>query len=142
LFIEFNNEIDAESARDNSNYTIMVNGKKAKIKNIDVGEKRIIVTLENEKKVPDKHQDVKSDNNRYSVSVQNIKDINGRVLNERKFIEFYQYRELFVQEYINSSQINDSCRILDKPLFQNCISRNLTDKKYWMNTPINYNTDK
>ena len=142
LFLEFNNIIDAESARDKSCYKIIINGKEAKIKNIDVGDKKIMVTLENEKIVPHKPEDVKSEADKYSVYVQNIKDINGRVLNERKFIEFYQYRELFVQEFNKTSQINDSCYIQDKPLFQNCISRNLSNKKYWMNTPINLKTEK
>lgn len=141
LFIEFNNRIDAESALNKSSYKVIINGKEAKIRNIDVGDKRIILTLENEMSEPKKPKDVKSEADRYTVYVQNIKDINGRVLNERKYIEFYQYRELFVQEYNKSSQIADSCYIKDKPLFQNCIFRNSGNKKYWMNTPINFKTE-
>jgi hypothetical protein len=134
MIFEFNNEIDPESASKIENYTIMVGDKKAKIKNIGVGGKKLIITLEN-----DNYQEFRD---KCSVNILNIKDINGNILNKRRYLEFYQYRELFVQEYNESISFEDSCFLQQLLLEQNCISKHSGNKKYWMNTPENIGAKK
>ena len=112
----------------------MVGDKKAKIKNIGVGGKKLIITLEN-----DNYQEFRD---KCSVNMLNIKDINGNILNKRKYLEFYQYRELFVQEYNESISFENSCFLQQLPLEQNCISKHSGNKKYWMNTPENIGAKK
>jgi hypothetical protein len=129
LIFEFNNKVDPESAARKENYEIKVGKKVVKITNIDVEPSKVIITL-------------RDDNFRESrdlclVNVQNIKDINGNILNKRKDLELYQYRELFVQEYNKSLPFTDSCYLQYLPLEQNCISKYTGKDKYWMNTPEN-----
>ncbi|MCD6544763.1 MAG: hypothetical protein J7K34_09665, partial [Flavobacteriaceae bacterium] len=62
-------------------------------------------------------------------------------LNQKKIIDYYQYRELFVQEYNQKLQFKDSCYIGNKPLFSNCISKFNGNNKYWMNTPVGIKHD-
>jgi hypothetical protein len=71
------------------------------------------------------------------VNIKNLKDIHGNILNKRKTIELYQYRELFVQEYNKTLPFIDSCYMQYLPLEQNCISKFSGANNYWMNTPEN-----
>jgi hypothetical protein len=135
IYFEFNNKVESKSAQNKSNYKIALDGKDAKITNIDVKDKMVIVTVENE--IRNEQKIIK-----YTVQAQNIKDETGRILNERKYLEFYQYRELFVQEVNKSFEAEDSCFMKDKPLIENCISNNRGKNRYWMNTPINLKTEK
>ena len=131
LIIEFNNLIDAKSAVKKEDYEIFYEDRKAKILNIDIVDRKAIIRVKEEK--------IQSP--RITCSVRNIKDINGKILNRKNIIEFYQYRELFIQEYNKPMNFKDSCYLQNVPLLQNCISRYAGDKKYWMNTPVNANIE-
>ena len=73
---------------------------------------------------------------KFDINIKGIRDINGRILNVKKNLEFYQYRELFVQEFNKPITFNESYYLQNVPLINNQISRYLGDQKYWMNTPI------
>lgn len=135
LFIEFNNKIDPKTANDSSCYEIFIDGNPARISKIDVGETKVMLNLESVAGVG--KNDKEGISKSRVVFVKNIRDINGRMLDERKFIEYYQFRELFIQEYNNSFPYSDSCFIVDKPLIENCVEGLPYGKKYWMNSPVN-----
>lgn len=128
FIVEFNHMPDLESAINKESYEILFEGKKAKILQVLVRENKAIINIRPETAVTSKVP-------RFEIAVQNIKDINGRILNQKKNLEFYQYRELFVQEYNKPFSISESCFLENVPLIQNCISKYSGDQKYWMNTP-------
>jgi hypothetical protein len=129
IVIEFNNTIDLLTALNKDNYEILVENKKTKILNIEVEGRELIIKIKTEK-------------TEIRIAIRNIKDMNGNVLNKRKLLELYQYRELFVQEYNKSLPFIDSCYIRYMPLEQNCISKYAGNYNYWMNTPENIKVDK
>ena len=129
VILEFNNRIDPESAGKRENYEIKVGKKPAKITNIEVVGKKLFIRL--------KTIDFRVSEDSTFVTIKNIKDINGNILDKHKIIELYQYRELFVQEYNKSLAFEDSCNMKYLPLEQNCISKYIGLDKYWMNTPEN-----
>jgi hypothetical protein len=126
LVLVFNNKIDASSANNKSNYDISIGNKKARIKNIDVKGKRLIIQV---KELVSKDQ--------CRIFVSGVKDVNGNEINRRKIAELNQFRELFVQEYNQSPHFRDSCFMKYMPLDNNCISKTISGEKYWMNTPEN-----
>jgi hypothetical protein len=134
LIFDFNNKIDPESAARKENYKIMVGKKVAKITDTMVKDKKLIITIKD-----DNFQDLRDSS---WVNIKNLKDINGNILNRRKILEFYQYRELFVQEYNKSLAFTDSCYLKYLPLEQNCISKYSGKEIYWMNTPENIKIKK
>lgn len=69
------------------------------------------------------------------ISMFHIKDIHGKHLNQPRELEFYQYRELFVQDYQDSIAFQDDCFIKSLPLEKNCVSISQGAERYWMNTP-------
>jgi hypothetical protein len=132
LSFEFNHKIDPESALRKDNYSIMNGNQRIKIKRIEVKDRMLIIYLNDTKRIKGPYQ----------VFMQNIKDIDGRVLNVKKTIEYYQYRELFVQEYNHVINSGDNCSMQNIPLKENCISKYTGDQNYWMNTPENINIEK
>ncbi|TAL61835.1 MAG: hypothetical protein EPN88_14280 [Bacteroidetes bacterium] len=131
VILEFNNKIDPESALKGKNFEIKGGKKEAKITKIEVDGKKLYIRL--------KIDDFKGSKDSTFVNIKNIKDINGNILNKRKVLELYQYRELFVQEYNKSLPFKDSCYLQYLPLEQNCISKHNGNYNYWMNTPENIN---
>lgn len=133
LFIEFNHRILTSDAGDTSCYRLYLEGRRAKIRNIDVGDTKVKLTLEPVIGKNERDQGLTD----FRVFVLNIRDVNGRMLNERKYIQYHQFRELFVQEYNNPVQKSDSCYLINRPLIRNCISGIPQGSRYWMNTPVN-----
>jgi hypothetical protein len=129
VIIYFNNNIDPVSASKRENYEIMVGKKAIKYSNIQVAGKKLFIRL--------KEEDIKDTRDSIRVTIRNIKDIDGNILDKQKSIELTQYRELFVQEYNKSLSFKDSCYLQYSPLEQNCISKYPGTFNYWMNTPEN-----
>jgi len=129
LIVDFNNNIDPKSAIKKANYEIKIGKNSAKIRSIDAGDRRVFIRLDEDIK--------KGVKDSTYVYVKNVKDINGNILNRHKYIELYQYRELFVQEYNRTLPFINSCYIRYSPLEQNCISKYSGVNAYWMNTPEN-----
>lgn len=129
LVFEFSKNVDKASASRKDNYEIVIKDKPVQIQTIQVSGKKVLLKLkeENNQRLKDKTV----------IHVRKIKDIEGSLLDKPKFIQLYQYRELFVQEYNKSLPFKDSCNMQYLPLEQNCISRYYGKDKYWMNTPAN-----
>jgi hypothetical protein len=127
IILVFNNRIDPASGTQKGNFDISIGDKLARIKSLEVKGKRLIITL--------RENNLHSGDEKFSVVLRNVKDINGAVVNRRKTVELNQFRELFVQDYNQPLQFRDSCYIKYIPLESNCISKTLTTDRYWMNTP-------
>jgi hypothetical protein len=127
--LHFNNKIDPSSASKKNNYEIIVGKKPVKISSLQVNGKYLYIRL--------KDEDLKDSRDSIKVIVRDISDINGNIIDKRKSIDLYQYRELFVQEYNKSLPLKDSCYMQYLPLEQNCISKYSGNANYWMNTPEN-----
>ena len=65
-----------------------------------------------------------------------IRDVNGRILNQKKVIQYYQYRELFVQGFNKELNFNNKCYLKNKPLERNCVSIPSEGENYIMNSPF------
>ena len=133
LIVEFNHFPNVESASNKDFYEIQIDGKIAIILSVKVVGKNAIIKI----------NPVSRDSRikpRIEVAISKVKDKDGKILNKRVYSEFYQYRELFVQEYNKPIQFKESCFLQNVPLIQNCISKYTGDQKYWMNTPINTDT--
>jgi hypothetical protein len=129
VVLNFNNKIDRVSASKKENYKIAIGKKDVKIISIQVIDKTLYLRFKDEY--------LNGRKPRCTVAIQDVKDVNGNIINKLKSIELYQYRELFVQDYNKSLPYQDSCFIRYKPLEQNCISKYSGNFNYWMNTPEN-----
>jgi hypothetical protein len=126
--IEFNNKIDPLTATlsANDDFEVRIGTMEAEIRKVYVKENRLTLVLRDE---------YFAENDSVRVHIKNMKDINGNVLGEQKSIELYQFRELFVQGYNETSQQQDTCYLRYLPLEQSCISKFPGKNKYWMNSP-------
>jgi hypothetical protein len=136
LTFEFNHTVDKESGSKRENYNISYKNKyksyPVRISNLEVKNNTVIIKLK-DSSITDRH---------YVVNIKNLKDIDGHYLNKRKTIEYYQYREQFVQKYTKPEAFQDSCIIKNIPLKENSISKGNGDKEYWMNTPENIQMER
>lgn len=128
MLFKFNRPLDPESARNKQNFQIVNIENPPRIEEIEVVGERLTITLQRINNL-----DILK---KLRINMFNIKDIGGDNLNQRRYLEFYQYRELFVQEFNKPITFLDSCYIEQLPLEHNCISKNAGSNKYWMNTPI------
>jgi len=129
IFLEFNHIPDVTSTSNKDCYEVFSDSRRAKIIRVTVtGNKAMIKikTMEGNSDAPPKIE----------IAVKDIRDINGRTLNVKNNLEFYQYRELFVQEFNKPLSFKESYFLKNVPLLNNGISIYLGDQKYWMNTPI------
>lgn len=129
VVLNFNNKIDRFSASRKENYKIKIGKKEVKITSIQVNDKTLYLRFKNEY--------LNGRKPRCTVVIQDVKDVNGNIINKLKSVELYQYRELFVQDYNKTLPYQDSCFIKYSPLEQNCISKYSGNFNYWMNTPEN-----
>jgi len=134
LVVEFNNPVDPVTATREKNYDIVFGKNKVKINNIQAGNNSVFIRM--------KQEDLKYMNDSCRIAIINVKDINGNILDKRKTIDMYQYRELFVQEYNKSLPLKDSCYMEYKPIEENCRSSYSGNEKYWMNTPVSEKFNK
>ncbi len=127
LIVDFNKNIDPASAIKKENYRIRVAKKDIKINSVQaVGSTLFIRT---------KDKIITNERDSCWFNIENVKDSEGNLINHRKSLELYQYRELFVQEYNKPITFKDSCYIKYLPLDKNCKSSYSGNEKYWMNTP-------
>lgn len=125
----FNKKIDPVSGRRMEDYDLTIGKRKAKITRIKVDGPNLYLTVRddkfNRKELDSCH-----------LSTNNLKDINGNILNKRRGLEFRQFRELFVQEYNKPLEFQNNCFIQPIPLERNCISISDNSGRFWMNTPL------
>ena len=125
----FNRDIDPLSGSRIGNYALTIGKRKAKITKVEVNGPKLYITVRDDKF---KYKELDS----CSLNIQNLKDINGKILNKRRDLEFRQFRELFVQEYNKPLEVQNNCFIQSMPLEQNCISISNSSGRFWMNTPL------
>jgi hypothetical protein len=129
IILEFNHIPDKTSASIKDCYEIFSDSTRAKINQITVMGNHVKIKIKpvesNSVTIP-----------HIEITVKDIRDINGRILNIKKNLEFYQYRELFVQEYNKPLSFKESNYLQNVPLLNNIISKYVGDQKYWMNTPV------
>ena len=127
LIVDFNKNIDPKSVVNKGNYKIKVAKKDIKISSVQAVGSTLYVRT----------KDKIIANNRDSCwfNIENVKDIDGNLLNQQKTMELFQFRELFVQEYNKPLSLKDSCFMKYMPLDKNCKSSYSGNEKYWMNTP-------
>jgi hypothetical protein len=125
----FNRKIDPVSGGRMENYNLSLGKRKAKINRIKIEGDTLYLTLRDDKF---------SSKEIYSceLKIKNLKDINGKILNKRRDLEFRQFRELFVQEYNKPLEFQNNCFMQSAPLEQNCISISDNSGRFWMNTPL------
>lgn len=128
--LQFNHAPDAASAGDEENYQVQLNGQKVSVLGIKVFGRKVILDLKDKGTIKP----------RLAIDLRNIKDIKGKVLDQKRRLEFYQYRELFVQEFNRPLAFTESCLMQNQPLKENCISKYAGAQKYWMNTPFEPDT--
>jgi hypothetical protein len=125
----FNRKIDPVSGSRVENYDMTIGKRKGKITSVKVGGDTLFLTLRDDNFKP---QEIDS----FNIFINNLKDINGNILNKRRDLEFRQFRELFVQEYNKPLEFQNNCFIQALPLEQNCISNSDISGRFWMNTPL------
>jgi hypothetical protein len=124
-----NRKIDPVSGSRMGNYEMTIGNRKAKITRIKVDGPNLYITVRDDKFM-------RKELDSCHLSINNLKDINGNILNKRKDHEFRQFRELFVQEYNKPLEFQNNCFIQSMPLDQNCISISDNSGRFWMNTPL------
>jgi len=124
----FNKELDAKTAREKQNFQLLLRDRPVKIADLIVDENIVMIR-------PRKVISLK-ERSEITIRMNNIQDKQGKHLNQRNSIEYYQYRELFVQDYNRDILIEGSCFLEQAPLEENCISTSKTELQYWMNTPL------
>ena len=134
MILKFNNFPDPVSASRKTNFELTSGNKEVKINHIQVVGNTIYLRL--------KDDNIKGLTDSLKVLVQNVKDRNGNIMDKRKSLELYQFRELFVQEYNKHLPLTDSCYMEYLPLEKNCISKYSGSHNYWMNTPENIKNNK
>jgi hypothetical protein len=127
LALTFNNKVDPVTASNKENFTIIVDGKEIKINAIQVAGENIFIRFKNEV--------LKDLIDSCEVYTGVLKDINGNILDQRKSLETYQYRELFVQEYNKPVIHQDSSTLQHSAPVKDTIPALGRKEKYWMNTP-------
>jgi hypothetical protein len=127
LIVDFNNTIDPRSVGNKENYRIRVAKKDIKISAVQVTGKTLFIRT--------KDKIVANKNDSCWFNIENVKDIEGNLINHQKSIELFQFRELFVQEYNKPITFRDTCYMKYLPLEINCKSLYEGNEKYWMNTP-------
>ena len=125
----FNRKIDPVSGRKIENYDMTIGKRKAKITRIKVDGPNVYITVRDDKFTREEQFSVR-------LSIKNLEDINGNIINKRRELELRQFRELFVQEYNKPLEFQNNCFIEYLPLQQNCISNSTDSKRFWMNTPL------
>lgn len=128
LTIEFNKAPDPLSSDRKRNYSILIDGEEVAIKEIETKGRSVKVTL---RKVINNPLTKNA-----TLQLENITDVGGNLINERKKVQIYQFREMFVQSYNKPIQFTDNNYIKALPLEQNAISKPKTPQNFWMNTPV------
>ncbi len=129
LVVELNHKVDPVSAARKINYDIRIRNKPKSIKSIHATGNKLLIKL--------RDKNVNKMAQKCTVSISDIRDTDGNILDHRKTLEMYQYRELFVEEYDKPVVFTDSCYMKYLPLEKNCIAKFPGRDKYWMNTPEN-----
>ncbi|WP_281990041.1 carboxypeptidase-like regulatory domain-containing protein [Aquimarina aggregata] len=75
------------------------------------------------------------------LTIKNIKDIDGNLLDKIPSVKVNQYREIFVQEVFPGKKVDKRLKVMNKyaPLLESEINQLEEKEKYWVNTPLKRN---
>jgi hypothetical protein len=141
--VKLNNEPEETSVANKDNYSIKFDHQNLEIRYIDISQLRndnlVYVYLADRTFLSGaKSTEISS---KLNIQFGDIKDKNGRRLNNVTFETVSQFRELFSQKRNTSVSIPSDLIFMsrDKPISQNEISPNAVKGNYWMNTPLKAN---
>lgn len=126
LSIKTNAIIDAKNATNKSLYNIYNKKDKIEIKNVKIVGNEIRVFFKHPYQL----------NLELKIDIRNIKDNKGRIINQKKLLHYYQFRELFVQQFNKKVSFTNKCYMQNVPLHKNCISKSAETKDFLMNSPF------
>ena len=146
----FNKPVDSVSAMKQRNYNIRFKQEKFKIRKIEVfrdsvklfGDSSFTRALNNSRGETStlirkgQGQEVER---LFEVEIQNVRDINGNLVNEPDIQEYQQFREFFVQRVKPDSRAPLDDLFMNKrtPIFGDQPMVKPKDyREYWMNTPL------
>jgi len=136
LFVTFNNPYSPDEVSKLSNYKVKIDNKKVDVKEVIflLNKHKISLVLDD---VSDFSKITNGDSNRLMIDIKNLTDTEGRILGERTYLNYMQYREIFVQQ-VHTSWKEKPNSVIDKflPLKDNNISKSTETLEYWMNTPL------
>ncbi len=147
FIVTFNTEPEVKSANTLRNYKFKFKGDKLKLLRSDLNKKRIALYPDMErveleemfKEIEKNRKDGIVKGNLLVAKIENIKDMEGNVLNEWIFKDYQQFREYFVQR-INqkANPIPDGLLMKkNRPIFEDQpIIKPDNFEEYWMNTPL------
>ena len=143
----FNREPQSKDVKQYDNYSIIYKGYKIKFGTLVNYENQVWlypkITTEKDQEAIDQIEEM-AKNNEFrigvlSIKVENIRDQEGNLINEKQYQEVDQYREFFVQRIKPKVSIPTDSLFMNKqkPIFKEqpmYRPRNFDD--YWMNTPL------
>ena len=137
----FSHPTDSLTATNKNNYAFTIRGKKVELDEVTYAPhrkgKEIIAVIRN----PGEYG-LFADNElarQMTADYINIKDKQGRIVNEMTFIQATQYREIFVQKIEPEPASSNEISGIDKftPLNKAEVTTNVRNfADYWMNTPL------
>jgi len=151
--LNFSHDLGDKGALKKSNYKIKFKDKQVKIRKLIVEGKKVLLYIDEDKTANKLMFDILKPNFRgapinpelLKISVKNIEDVNGNIVNEQRFSSRMQLREFFLQqlEAKNTTVPVDSLLMKkDFPIFENQpILKPANFDDYWMNTPLQKSTE-
>lgn len=147
IILTFNEILNQFSARDLNNYRCRFYGKKIRLENVLVLNDQVLLypSLKTEKERR-RFEEILLlgktgglDNKVLDFRIKDVKDLQGNLINEWTIKNFNQFREFFVQDVKNFTEVVSDSLFMDKkrPIFDNqpiMKPKNFDD--YWMNTPL------
>jgi len=141
IVVAFNNFPVFKDATKISNYEIEYKGEVINIEKIEMKKYRVFLYLDTEDS-SNLNQMISSNDfaaKDLIIKAENIKDIDGNIINEGEYESHNQYREFFVQELKlqETKPLDTLFMYKDRPIFK---EQNLAPfeklEDYWMNTPL------
>lgn len=145
--VSFNKIIDATYGVQKKNYDFKFKGEKIRFEKVTPKEYDVELLPDMDEDELEKMMEEIKAASRKKIAVQelldlqvkNIRDTEGNLLNERKYEEYQQFREFFVQE-VNTSpeQPMDTLYMKrNKPVFKDQpVTKPDNFQDYWMNSPL------
>jgi len=138
FLINFNNEIDKETADKKKYFRFTYFGDRLKITKVEmINRTQLKVSLAQDFSADDIANFKTMEGVEYKI--KKVADLAGRRLNELSFLDVDQFREFFVQEVFANKQLPDDLNFVNKAMLLNesSININTVDKdKYWINSPL------
>lgn len=131
----FNNNIDEASITPwSKNFKIEYKGQRLKILNVKLVDRNKLQV-----KAPNIYIKDRNNFGKYvKITVKNIEDLNGGLIDEVPVIKVNQFREIFVQQVFPNKEANSELFFVNKntPLSKSKLNSSRKESDYWINTPL------